>query len=149
MNAIWQDDVADPGRLIRAVYACISGPAGASRDWERFRFLQRSDARSLRTVVETDGSTRSEVFSVDQYIDNVQEFFAHNDFYEVEVEQRIQRYGQIAHVWSRYEARPSPDSAVIIKRGANSVQMCLEQGRWWVVSTVWDNDREGVQFDLF
>jgi len=149
MNPSWKLDVAEPGRLIRAMYECISGPAGAARDWERYRYLQRTDARSLRTVVDADGSTRSEVFSVDQYIANVSDFFANNDFYEVETDQRIQRYGQVAHIWSRYEARPSPDSPVLLKRGANSIQLCLEQDRWWVVSTIWDNDREGLEFDLF
>jgi hypothetical protein len=37
----------------------------------------------------------------------------------------------------------------VIKRGANSIQLCFEHGRWWVFSTVWDNEREGVAFDLW
>ena len=149
MNPQWQADVADPGRLVRAVYECISGAAGATRDWARFRYLQRPDALSLRTVVDSDGQTRSEVFTVDQYIDNVSGFFAENDFFEVEIAQRTERYGQIAHIWSRYEARPAPHSTTLLKRGANSIQLAFERDRWWVVSTIWDNDREGVSFDLF
>ena len=69
------------------------------------------------------------------------------DFHEIEIEQRIERFGQIAHVWSRYEARSAPDSPVLLKRGANSIQLCHEQGRWWVFSTVWDNEREGVALE--
>lgn len=149
MNPEWQADVSDPSRLVRSVYECISGPAGAPRDWERFRFLQRPDALSLRTVVNDDGNTRADVFSVDQYIANVSDFFAHNDFYEVEIDQRLERFGQVAHIWSRYEARPAPDSPIILKRGANSIQLCFEKERWWVVSTIWDNEREGVRFELF
>lgn len=147
--AEWQHDAQDIGRLIRAVYACISGPAGAPRDWARFRYLQHPRALSLRTVVEADGSTRAAVFDVDSYIADVEPFFAANDFHEVETEQRVERFGQIAHVWSKYEARPTADSSTVLKRGANSIQLCHEQGRWWVVSTVWDNEREGLRFDLF
>ena len=85
----------------------------------------------------------------DEYIADVEPFFAANDFYEIDIGHRIERFGQVAHAWSLYEARTSPDSPVVIKRGANSIQLCHDQGRWWVVSTIWDNEREGVRFDLW
>lgn len=132
--------------MVRDIYACISGPAGAPRDWARFRRLQHPLARSLRTVVEDDGSTHAVVFDVDGYIADVAPRFATMGFFEIEIEQRIERFGNVAHVWSRYEARPAPDSPLVLKRGANSIQLCHEHGRWWVFSTVWDNEREGVAF---
>ncbi|MFD0738401.1 hypothetical protein ACFQZQ_03755 [Lysobacter koreensis] len=145
----WWADVQDIGRLVRAIYACISGPAGAPRDWARFRYLHRPEAISLRTVVHDDGSTTSRVFTQDSYIADVEPFFAGNDFHELDIGHRIERFGQVAHVWSLYEARPAPDSPVLLKRGANSIQLCHEQGRWWVVSTIWDNERAGLRFDLW
>ncbi|MGO4259306.1 hypothetical protein [Lysobacter sp. TAB13] len=147
--AHWFDDTQDIGRLVRAIYACISGPAGAPRDWARFRYLCHPRNLSLRTVVEADGSTWAQVFDTEQYIADVEILFATTDFFEVETDQRIERFGQIAHVWSKYDARASPDSPVLIKRGANSIQLCYEKGRWWVFCTIWDNEREGVRFDLF
>lgn len=149
MHPEWWQDTQDIGRLVRAIYACISGPAGAPRDWARFRYLQHPRAQSLRTVVDADGSTRAAVFDVEAYIADVAPFFAANDFFEIETGQRIERFGQVAHVWSRYEARPAPDSPVVLKRGANSIQLCHEHGRWWVFSTVWDNERDGLRFDLW
>jgi hypothetical protein len=149
MKAQWDDDVQDIPRLVRAIYECISGPAGAPRDWARFRYLHRPEALSLRTVVLPDGSTRADVFTQDRYIADVEPFFATNDFHEIDIGHRIERFGQVAHVWSLYEARPAPDSPVLLKRGANSIQLCHEQGRWWVVSTIWDNEREGLDFDLW
>ena len=149
INPEWQHDTQDIGRLVRAVYACISGPAGAPRDWARFRFLHRPEALSLRTVVQPDGSTRAHVFTQDEYIADVEPFFAANDFYEIDIAHRVEQFGQVAHAWSLYEARTSPESPVLIKRGANSIQLTHEQDRWWVVSTIWDNEREGVRFDLW
>ena len=102
MEAQWNDDVQDIPRLVRAIYACISGPAGAPRDWARFRFLHRPDALSLRTVVLPDGSTRADVFTQDRYIADVEPFFAANDFHEIDIGHRIERFGQVAHVWSLY-----------------------------------------------
>jgi hypothetical protein len=114
----WQD-AQRIETLVPAIYACISGAAGAPRDWDRFRALHRPDSRSLRTVIDADGKPRAESF------------------------------GQVAHVWSRYDARPAPDSPVLLKRGANSIQLFHDGERWWVVGTIWDNEREGLRFDLF
>lgn len=145
----WQRDAERVETLVPAIYACISGPAGAPRDWERFRYLHRPEAISLRTVVGPDGRVRAETFDIDAYIANVEPFFARNDFHEIEVAQRVERFGQIAHVWSVYESRPAPDSPLLLKRGANSIQLFHDGARWWVVSTAWDNEREGLAFDLF
>ena len=145
----WLDDVQLIETVVRAMYACISGPAGAPRDWARFRFLQRPDALSLRTVIDADGRPRAEVFNVESYIRNVEPFFAQNPFFEIEIDSRIERFGQVAHVWSRYEARPAPDSPILLKRGANSIQLFNDGTRWWVVSTIWDNERDGLVFDLW
>lgn len=145
----WIDAVRRIETLLPTLYACISGPAGAPRDWPRFRYLHRPDARSLRTVVHPDGRIEARSFGIEDYIADVTPFFAANDFVEVEVDRRIERFGQIAHVWSVYEARPSLDSPIRLKRGANSLQLFHDGARWWVVSTIWDNEREGLRFDLF
>ena len=134
----------DIGQMVRDIYACISGAAGAKRDWARFRDLHHPLARSLRTVVEDDGRTHAAIFDVEGYIADVTPRFARMDFHEIETAQRIERFGEVAHVWSRYEARATPQSPVLLKRGANSIQLCREHGRWWVFSTIWDNEREGV-----
>ncbi|UXI66868.1 hypothetical protein [Tahibacter amnicola] len=145
----WEQQAQQIETLVPAIYTCISGPAGAPRDWDRFRFFHRPEARSLRTVVHGDGRIEPQVFGTEDYIANVTPFFATNDFYEMEIAQRIERFGQVAHVWSRYEARPSPDSRIVLKRGANSIQLFHDGFRWWVVNTIWDNEREGLRFDLF
>ncbi len=148
-HAEWLREAQQIETLVPAVYACISGAAGSARQWERFRFLHRPDARSLRTVVHPDGRIEAQSFGVEEYIADVAPFFAANDFFEVEIDRRIERFGQVAHVWSRYEARPSPGSPVLLKRGANSIQLFHDGARWWVVSTVWDNEREGLRFELW
>ncbi|MDQ3269764.1 MAG: hypothetical protein M3Q11_06205 [Pseudomonadota bacterium] len=136
----------DVGQMVRDIYACISGPAGAPRDWARFRQLHHPLARSLRTVVEADGSTHAAVFDIDGYIADVAPRFSTTSFFETELAQRVERFGSVAHVWSRYETRSAPDSPLLLARGANSIQLCRENGRWWVFSTVWGNEREGVAF---
>jgi hypothetical protein len=148
MNELWTNDVQDVSGLVRAMYACISGSAGAPRDWERFRYLMHPKARLLRTVVEANGRTHAALFDADSYIADAQAHLAHQDFYEIEIASRIECFGKIAHVWSMYEARPSPGASVLLKRGANSIQLCHEHDRWWMFSMIWDNERDGVNFGL-
>jgi hypothetical protein len=145
----WECDATRIETVVTAMYACISGRAGSPRDWARFRFLHHPAATSLRTVIDADGRPRAEVFNVDTYIENVEPFFAQNDFFEIEIAQRSEQFGQVAHVWSRYEARPAPGSPTLLKRGANSIQLFNDGTRWWIVSTIWDNEREGLSFDLW
>jgi hypothetical protein len=141
------DDYNDLSAMIRAVYASISGAAGEARDWARFARLHHPRALSLRTMVQADGRVDQWLFSVDEYIADVSPRFATQPFFEIEVAQRIERFGQIAHVWSQYEARSAPDSPVLLKRGANSIQAAHDGTRWWIVSTIWDDERPGVAFD--
>ncbi len=77
-------DTATPEAAIAAVYEAISGAAGVPRDWERFRHVMHPRHVALRTVIDTDGTLRAEVFDVASYIANVTPFFAANDFHEVE-----------------------------------------------------------------
>ena len=58
--------LTDPVRLVETVYALISGPAGAPRDWARWRSLYLPDARMLRTVVDPRGRPRAMRFGLDE-----------------------------------------------------------------------------------
>jgi hypothetical protein len=48
----------------------------------------------------------------------------------------------MAHVWSNYEARTSPDDADVERRGINSIQLFRHPELGWrIVSMIWDNER--------
>jgi hypothetical protein len=80
--------------------------------------------------------------TLDEYQANTTPFFMANDFYEVETSRRIDLFGNIAHVWSGYEARTSPDAADVERRGINSIQLFrhAEHG-WRILAMIWDNER--------
>lgn len=129
--------------LIRDFYGTISGPAGP-RDWTRESAIFHPAARLIRTGVDAQGRPWMKVMTVDDYVADTSPFFAANDFYEVEVGRRIDRFGNVAHVRSVYEARSSPDAPDVLRRGVNSIQLFHDGTRWWVVSVLWDNERDGV-----
>lgn len=124
--------------VVRSLYECLSGLAGAPRDWQRFRGLASPGARFVRVVTDGDGRFRARTFDVEEYIADVSPFLREHDFHEMQVGLRVERFGRIAHAFSRYEARPRPESSVILRRGVNSIQLWRDDARWWVASVVWE-----------
>ena len=80
--------------------------------------------------------------SLDDYARDTQPFFDANAFYEIETERRIDLFGNIAHVWSAYEARSDLDDAEPERRGINSIQLFRHPDHGWrIVAMIWDNAR--------
>jgi hypothetical protein len=134
-----REDAESIEGIVKALYEVISGPAG-ERDWERERTLLHPGARLMPTRAETGGAV-VDVFDCDGYIASRSPFFAANDFYEVQVAHRVERFGNVAHVWSTYEYRRSPQDPAPFGRGINSIQLFHDGERWWVMSILWDNER--------
>jgi hypothetical protein len=129
------------GAVIDEMYAMISGPAGP-RDWSRQANCFLPDARQVRTGVDGQGRAQRLGMTLDEYAANTTPFFAENAFYEVETGRRIDLFGNIAHVWSAYEARHSPDDAAPERRGINSIQLFRDPDLGWrIIHMIWDNER--------
>ncbi len=134
-------DEAAIGAVIDEMYAMISGPAGP-RDWSRQANCFLPDARQVRTWIDQNGRPQRLVMSLDEYAANTTPFFAENAFYEVETSRRIDLFGNIAHAWSAYEARRSPDDSDDERRGINSIQLFRHPDLGWrIVHMIWDNER--------
>jgi hypothetical protein len=134
-------DEDEIGAVIDEMYAMISGPAGP-RDWSRQHKCFLPEARQVRTWVAEHGRPQKLSMSLDEYRANTTPFFTDNAFYEVETSRRIDLLGNIAHVWSGYEARRSPDDAEVERRGINSIQLFRDPERGWrIIHMIWDNER--------
>jgi len=135
------------GAAVDEMYAMISGPAGP-RDWSRQAKCFHPAARQIRTSLDEIGRPVMRMMSLEQYARDTTPFFAANAFYEVEIGRRIDLFGNIAHVWSAYEARSALGDAEPERRGINSIQLFnhAELG-WRIISMIWDNEREGNPLD--
>jgi hypothetical protein len=129
------------GAVIDEMYAMISGPAGP-RDWSRQANCFLPDARQVRTWVDGQGRPQRLGMSLDDYAANTSPFFEANPFYEIETSRRIDLFGNIAHVWSAYEARRSPGDSDVERRGINSIQLFRDPAKGWrIIHMIWDNER--------
>ena len=126
--------------VVKAVYNVISGPAGP-RDWVRFRSLFADGARLISMRVTPQGPTPT-VMTPDDYAQRAGANFEKAAFYEAPLANRVETFGNIAHVFSTYESRRAPGEKPFA-RGINSFQLVRSGEGWKVMTILWDSEREG------
>src|SRR5580704_2154228 len=130
-------DVKSIDSILTALYAVISGPAG-DRDWNRFRSLFAKDAR-LTSVTKEASDHPARLMSPDEYINLASGYFKTHAFYENAIVNKVDRFGNMAQVFSSYESRNAPAEKPFT-RGINSIQLFYDQNRWYVLSILWDEE---------
>lgn len=134
-------DVASIDAIVQALYTSISGPAGHARDWARVRSLFHRHHQML-PMVRGKGGMQAMRMTVDDYVQRAGAMLERDGFFEQEVARQVLQFGDVAHVWSTYEARRALADAVPFLRGINSIQLVREGGRWWVLSLGWEQEAD-------
>lgn len=129
--------------VLSALYRAISGPPGG-QDWELERQLYHPDARLVRTRVAEDGTLIAFSFDVEGFIEATVPLLDGRHFHEIETNRKLFRFGNIAQVFSEYEARDAEEGGNLLFRGMNMIQLFWDGERWWIMHIIWDNEREGV-----
>jgi hypothetical protein len=144
-------DVDTVEHLLVSLYDVISGPAGKPRDWDRFRSLFLPDGRL--GVIRPDAPASADqparksdaVFlTPDMYVERDDPYFKTHGFFERSIANRVEEFGNLVHVWSTYESRHTAEDATPFTRGINSIQIVHAQGRFWIASIMWDDERSGL-----
>lgn len=139
-------DVATLDAIMKAVYDVISGDAGQKRDWDRFRSLFHKDARLIPTGLSAQTkAVGASALAPDDYIKRAEPFFMKEGFYESEKARHVDIYGNIAQVFSTYEARHAKTDKTPFLRGINSFQLLNDGKRWWVMTIYWQAESPEVQ----
>jgi len=134
------EDVESIEAILGAVYDAISGQAGAARNWDRFRSLFLPEARLVPTGRAPDGTARYLVWTPDEYIRAAGDQLEANGFFEREAHRIVERFGDVAHVFSTYESFRTPEemeAGTPFMRGVNSFQLLHDGARWWILQVFW------------
>lgn len=124
---------ANLDQLITAIDDAVSGPADKDRTCLRDVLLP--DARLIPVSKQPDGTIAPHILTVDGWIEAVRKRGS-GIFYERQVKVKSEIYGPIAHLWSSYEVRPTPDGKAEV-RGINSIQAVFDGARWRVIEITW------------
>jgi hypothetical protein len=105
-----------------------------------FRQLFLPDARLIPMRIGPDGSATPRILTVDGWIEAVRKRGS-DVFYERQVKVRTETWGHIAHLWSTYETRATPEGKVpeskVLDRGINSIQAVFDGTQWHIIQIVW------------
>lgn len=123
--------------IVNSLYQLVSGEKGEERDWQLFNFLFFKDAKLIPVQEDMNGDSIVLYMKLNQYITNSGFFFQQNNFYEREIHRVVERFGNMAHVFSTYESYTDKDFKEPIGRGINSIQLHYDGLRWWIVNVYW------------
>jgi hypothetical protein len=138
-------DVDTVDHLLASLYDVISGPAAKPRDWDRFRSLFLPEGRL--GVIRPDSSEHkgdAVLLSPDMYVERDDPYFKTHGFFEHGIANRVEEFGNLVQVWSTYESRHAEHDDRPFARGVNAIQIVHAQGRFWIASILWDEERPGV-----
>jgi hypothetical protein len=132
------EDVTSPTAIVKASYDAISGPPGQTLNLDRFRSLFMPNAQ-LVSVGAKDGQASAHARSLQEFTDMIISSVGKEGHVEHEIAERVEVYGNIAHVWSTYESRRTPDDPQVM-RGINSIQLMNDGKRWWISGAQWQHE---------
>jgi len=134
-------DVQSTEAIIAALYEVISGEANTPRDWDRFRFLFKPEAKLIPTRKDDKGDLTIRALTPDEY---VQMFTSRipTGFFERELSRKEEAYGTLVHVFSTYETKEKKDGPVT-NRGINSIQLFKDKNRYYIVTIFWCAESTG------
>ncbi len=130
------EDVATIDGLIKASYEVVSGEKGTPRQWERDLSLHHPKAVYAWPP---RGGGEQQTMTLDEFHSATDELILSDGFFENEIDRKVQRFGNMAHIWSTYESRTSKNGEPF-SRGINSIQVYNDGQRWWIVSWVFDRE---------
>lgn len=127
-------------QLIRSMDEAVSGPA--DKDRTCLRQLLLPEARLIPVAVAADGTATPHILTVDGWIEAARKR-GHDEFYERQVKIKSETYGHIAHLWSTYEIRPTPEGKATV-RGINSIQAVFDGKQWHILQVLWQAETPAV-----
>jgi hypothetical protein len=117
---------SEPEGIPAALDAAITGPA--DKDRASMKALLIPEARMMFLSIAADGAPSYRLETLDDWIARVKAR-GHAIFEEKQLKCRIERYGNIAHLWSSYTLQSDGKQ---VARGINSIQAIKEAGGWRV-----------------
>ena len=121
----------EPGAIPAALDAAITGPA--DKDRACVKALIVPEAQLIVVAIGADGAPSYTILTLDDWIARTKAR-GHVLLEEKQIKFHIQRFGNIAHLWSTYALSVDGKQTA---RGINSIQAIEEKDGWRVLGNTW------------
>ncbi|HEY0743565.1 MAG TPA: hypothetical protein VGD40_18985 [Chryseosolibacter sp.] len=135
----YSSDVKSPESIVAALYEVISGEKGQARDWDRFKNLFTADAKLIPTFTNKERQVAYRAITPAEYETSFTKSIPVRGFFEREISNITEAYGNIVHVFSTYETTEEKNGKVTM-RGINSIQLLKTNDRYYVVNIFWSSE---------
>jgi hypothetical protein len=122
-----------PDELVKALDDAISGPGDKDRTCLRALFMP--DARLNPLSHSPDGGLTPHLLLLDDWVAAIQRRGS-APLYEWQIRFTAESFGPMAHIWSTFEVRATPDGPPV-QRGINSIQAVYYGKRWRIFEVLW------------
>jgi hypothetical protein len=123
---------SDPDGIPVSLDAAITGPADKDRTCMRAMLIP--EARITIVSLGADGAPTYKLLTLDDWISRVKAH-GHTLLEEKQLKFHIERYGNIAHLWSTYAVYSDGKQ---VARGINSIQALKEPAGWRVTGIMYE-----------
>ena len=127
---------------IETLYNVISAEKDIERNWKLFNYLFESNAKLIPSGKNKYGEYKIRYLSPTDYINSSGSWMKENGFIEKEINRKVETFGNIAHVFSTYEAFTSNTDKKPFMRGINSIQLYNDGDRWWIINVYWTQETQ-------
>lgn len=137
MSGITDTDLDDILALCPRLYAAVGWNAQKAPDWDTFRACCHPAA----TLAALSSGAASPI-PVETFVVAMTEQRATGaltDFSEVEIARHVEAFGNVASVHSSFIAEMNGEK----RRGVTFAQIVRHEGRWVILSAIWDNEDDG------
>ncbi|WP_418511867.1 hypothetical protein [Corallibacter sp.] len=129
--------------IVTSLYNVISGDRGFERDWSLFQHLFKEDAKLIPAGKKPkDTLLHVRYMSPRDYVSTSGTWLEENGFHEREIHRVTNTFGNIAQVFSTYEAYKNKEDDTPFMRGINSIQLLNDGYRWWIINVYWTQETE-------
>lgn len=140
------DDAASINALVAAFATTLSAPAGGRLDRLRLRSLFLPGGRIVIGVAPRPGRPADVAFvTPDEYADLSDRQTLRVGFFDNVVANGVERFGDMAHVYSTYESRHAVSDPEPFARGIKSFDLIISQGHWRIVQVFYEHERPDAQ----
>ncbi len=136
----YSENVSSIDATISSFYTVISGEKGAKRDWALFKYLFHPDAKLITSGKDDEYKFQIRYMKPDDYIKSSGKWMTDTGFIENEIHRKVDAFGNIAHVFSTFEAFHKKTDEAPTMRGINSIQLLNDGKRWWIMTILWDDE---------
>ena len=135
------DQVNTLGGMMKAYYDVVTVKPGEKVSYERDSLLHFPGAQVGWSQIGKDGKPFLTMVSLKEYHRLSDPYLEKDGFDEKEISRKVEKFGNIYHIWSTYESRNKPGGEVI-ERGINSIELFFDGTRFWILSWVFDSERK-------